>query len=125
MTTRNPVAYCPNCKQNVLLVREDINWPLAIILLCFTVGIGLVIYLIIYYSQVEDRCIHCHTQVIAKTAQYAPSPVLNTPSSQNPYQTANQNYQHSVKTKILYCPFCGEPLRDNKAQFCSNCGSKV
>ncbi|MFW9951986.1 MAG: zinc-ribbon domain-containing protein [Candidatus Thorarchaeota archaeon] len=125
MTTRNPVGYCPNCKQNVLLVREDINWPLAIILLCFTAGIGLVVYLIIYYSQAEDRCIHCHTQIMAKTAQYAPAPALKTSSSQNVYQVPQQNHQDTEKVQIRYCPFCGEPLRDNKAQFCSNCGSKV
>ena len=125
MTTRNPVGYCPNCKQKVLLVREDINWPLAIVLLFFTAGIGLIIYLIIYYNQAEDHCVHCHTQITASGIPYTPSPASNISSPQNRTQDSNQNYQQPEKTQIRYCPFCGEPLRENKAQFCSNCGSKV
>jgi len=125
LRVRNPVGYCPNCKQNVLLVREDINWPLAIILLFFTAGIGLIIYLIIYYNQAEDHCVHCHTQIAVSGIPYTPSPTSNTLGSQNRTQDSNQNYQQPEKTQIRYCPFCGEPLRDNKAQFCSNCGSKV
>ena len=125
MTTRIPVGYCPNCKQNVLLVREDINWPLAVILLFFTAGIGLIIYLIIYYNQAEDHCVHCHTQIDVGGIPYSPSPTYNASNSQNRTQGLNQINQQSAKTQIRYCPFCGEPLRDNKAQFCSNCGSKV
>lgn len=44
-------AYCSNCQKNVLLVREDIDIPLAIILLVFTAGFGLFVYLIIYYNR--------------------------------------------------------------------------
>lgn len=125
MTTRNPVGYCPNCKQNVLLVREDINWPLAIILLCLTAGIGLLIYLIIYYSQAEDHCIHCHTQIFATSAQYAPSVLSTKSESQKAYQFNSQTSQQPEKIQSRYCPFCGEQLKDSSAQFCSNCGAKV
>jgi hypothetical protein len=125
MTTRNPVGYCPNCKQNVLLVREDINWPLAIILLIFTAGIGLIIYLIIYYNQAEDHCIHCHSHILIGTTQYASSPTLTESRPQNSYQINNTKIQQSEKIQQQYCPYCGEQLRDNSAQFCANCGAKV
>ncbi|MGV9171384.1 MAG: hypothetical protein ACOC44_00465 [Promethearchaeia archaeon] len=54
-------AYCSKCERNVLLVREDIDLPLAIILLIFTAGFGLFIYLIIYYNREENRCVHYYT----------------------------------------------------------------
>ena len=138
MATRNPTGFCPNCKQNVLLVREEINWPLAIILLCFTGGIGLIIYLIIYYSKTEDRCIHCRSQITAIQAPYAQPAQQIAQNVQNPYhfQTETQKQQKSeykiresvegVKTiKLNFCPFCGESLENKDAKFCPHCGTKV
>jgi len=135
MTTRNPTGFCPNCKQNVLLVREEIDWPLAIILMCFTGGIGLIIYLIIYYNKNEDRCIHCHSQITKKAAPYAQ---LAQQKAQNPYrfQTETQKQQKSeyivsesvegVKNiQPNFCPFCGERLENKDAKFCPHCGTKV
>jgi len=118
MATRNPTAFCPNCKQRVLLVREDINWPLAIILLLFTAGIGLVIYLIIYYSGAENRCIHCHNPVMISYTQQ---------TTQNPYQpeaTISPNQDVHI-TQPNFCPLCGEHLSIKDAKFCSNCGSTL
>jgi len=138
MTTRNPTGFCPNCKQNVLLVREEIDWPLAIILLCFTGGIGLIIYLIIYYNKNEERCIHCHSQITTLRAPYAQPAELKAHNSQNPYhfQTETQKQQKSeykvsesvegVKTiQANFCPFCGERLENKDAKFCPHCGTKV
>ena len=48
MTTTNPSGWCPRCQQNVLLTREEIDTCLAVVLLIFTAGIGLLIYLAIY-----------------------------------------------------------------------------
>lgn len=138
MTTRNPTGFCPNCKQNVLLVREEINWPLAIILLCFTGGIGLIIYLIIYYSKTEDHCVHCHSQIKSITAPYAQPAELKAQNTQNSYrfQTETQKLQKSEYTgsesvegvkniQPNYCPFCGERLENKDAKFCPHCGTKV
>ena len=138
MATRNPTGFCPNCKQNVLLVREEINWPLAIILLIFTGGIGLIIYLIIYYSKTEDCCVHCHSQITTITAPSAQPAQQIAQKDQNPYrfQTETQNQQKNeyrisesvedVKTiQLNFCPFCGERLENKDATFCPHCGTKV
>lgn len=138
MTTRNPTEFCPNCNQNVLLVREDIDWPLAIILMCLTGGIGLIIYLIIYYNKTEDRCIHCHSQITTKTAPYAQPAQQMAQKVQNPYhfQTETQKQQkreykvsdsvEGVKTiQSKFCPFCGDRLENTDAKFCPHCGTKV
>jgi len=138
MTTINPTGFCPNCKQNVLLVREEIDWPLAIILMCFTGGIGLIIYLIIYYGKNEDRCIHCHSQITKKVAPYAQLTQQEARNVQNPYrfQTETQKQQKNEYTvsesvegvkniQPNFCPFCGERLENKDAQFCPHCGTKV
>ena len=128
MSTRNRVGYCPICKQNVMLVREAINWPLIIILLIFTAGIGLIIYLIIYYNKPESRCIHCHTQILLKSN--------NSAQSSTYVQAENQKTRHSdinaeVKAKTddtsnnKYCSYCGEPQLNELAKFCPHCGSRV
>jgi hypothetical protein len=128
MSTRNRVGYCPICKQNVLLVREALNWPLMIILLIFTAGIGLIIFLIIYYNKPESRCIHCHTQISLKSA-------INVQSStyvQAEHQKAHLSDSNSeVKVKAdetlnrKYCSYCGEPQLNELAKFCPHCGTRV
>jgi len=128
MSTRNALGYCPNCGQNVLLVREAINWPLAIFLLIFTGGICLIIYLIIYFNKAQSRCIHCHSQIPLKS-----NIAIKTPS---PIQPGNQLRQKSeittgdtvkdVKTlQQQFCSFCGERLLSKDAKFCPHCGTKV
>ena len=74
MSSSTPIGYCEHCKQNVLLSRQDIDTCLAIILLLFTAGIGLIIYLIIYYSRPKNRCVHCGTEVVTFLEQQTPSP---------------------------------------------------
>lgn len=108
-------GYCPSCQQNVLLIREEINIALVVLLLIFTVGIGLIIYLIIYYNKEEDKCIHCKTIVTT----------LNVPYSQTTSDISLQNYQKEIEPQGNYCPFCGEQLRGKESNFCSNCGSKI
>jgi len=129
MTTINPTGFCPHCKQNVLLVREKIDVGLAILLLCFTAGIGLIIYLIIYYSKAEDRCVHCGTQVFPKSTQYQQKSAL-TPYQPIKYQQKEKeislmSLEESKLTKQKYCVFCGEELENEKIKFCPNCGTKI
>ncbi|TFG18455.1 MAG: zinc-ribbon domain-containing protein [Promethearchaeota archaeon] len=116
--SRNPTGYCPRCKQDVLLTREEINWGVAILLLCFTGGIGLIIYLIIYYSKSEDRCIHCNARVLSRAPQYSHLIEPITPQPQQKLEAIESN-------NSKYCPFCGEQLESSNDRFCSNCGTKV
>ncbi len=134
MTTTNPTGYCPHCQQNVLLTREDIDVCLAIILLIFTAGIGLIIYLAIYYSRAEDKCVHCGTRITA----LQPQPVGQIPYQQkvqqNPYTYQTQPTQEYTTTsdveefkgeRPLFCVYCGEKLAVEGIKFCPNCGNKV
>ncbi|GAJ06794.1 unnamed protein product, partial [marine sediment metagenome] len=101
-------------------------------------GIGFIIYLIIYYSKTEDRCIHCHSQITAISAPYAQPAQQIAQNIQNPYhfQTETQKQQKSeytvselvegVKTiQPNFCPFCGESLENKDVKFCRHCGTKV
>ena len=128
MSTRNRVGYCPNCNQNVLLVREALNWQLMIILLIFTAGIGLIIYLIIYYNKPESRCIHCHTQISLKSEFGSHSSTNVQAEKQKPHNSdINSGIEVRVNgtSKHKYCSYCGEPLLNELAKFCAHCGSKV
>ncbi len=128
MSTRNRVGYCPNCKQNVLLVREALNWPLMIILLIFTGGIGLIIYLIVYYNKPESRCIHCHSLISPKPNKSIQSStnlqVVNKKSHISDINAAT-NVKAEETSKNKYCSFCGEQILNENAKFCPHCGSKA
>jgi hypothetical protein len=123
METRNPTGYCPRCRQEVLLTREEINWGVAILLLCFTGGIGLIIYLAIYYSKPQDRCIHCNTRVISRAPQYSRN--INIYQNEAAVSNETQNIEVIEKESPKYCPFCGEQLESSNVRFCPNCGTKV
>ncbi len=112
----------------MLLVREDIDWMLAFFLICFTCGCGLIIYLIIYYSKPENRCVHCYTTVIPEAPGYQQPPAqpyeVQT-SQQNIYEVSqNQFIAPEKELKASYCPYCGERIEEN-ARFCSGCGAKI
>ncbi len=129
MPTVNPTGFCPRCNQNVLLTRQDIDTCLAIVLLIFTAGIGLIIYLIWYYSKEENTCVHCKTKI-----------TVSQPQSQFAYQSQSQNLQRGsysapapapvgVTEEITgdmpsFCSLCGEKLEAG-VKYCPNCGSKV
>jgi len=120
----------------VLLVREDIDWMLAFFLICFTCGCGLFIYLIIYYSKPENRCVHCYS--IVPGLQQPTQPYEVHPPSQKvsqPYEvqtpqediyeiSQNQNITPEKEIRTNYCPYCGEKIEEN-ARFCAGCGAKI
>jgi len=135
-------GYCSHCKQNVLLKREDIDTCLAIILLLFTAGIGLVIYLIIYYSKPENRCVHCNSICeITLPRQYPESTEqlsyqqqasvneLTFQGQQIPQQIPDKKMPEKVEevkgATYYYCPFCGDKLENRGVKFCPGCGSKL
>ena len=124
MTTTNPTGYCPRCQQNVLLTREEIDTCLAIILLIFTAGIGLIIYLAIYYSKPEEYCVHCGAKI---TAFQTPSPYTHQTQpqiQQTPYSPPINAAEQVTGGRPNFCALCGEKL-DMGAKFCQNCGSQI
>ncbi|MBN1801362.1 MAG: zinc ribbon domain-containing protein [Candidatus Lokiarchaeota archaeon] len=127
MSLSSNVGYCNYCEQNVLLKREEFDVCLAIILLFFTAGIGLLIYLAIYYSKPPDRCVHCNTICLPGSDDQQ-----QVQTSQNPYVLREQQQnqikkpQNMKKTDNIleYCGFCGENIEPG-AKFCKNCGTKL
>jgi hypothetical protein len=121
-----PIAYCPNCKKNVTTTRKDIDAGLAIFLCCCTGGIGLLVYLIVYFSQNETQCIFCSTETVPLNyegdhsySQVPTSPVKDTITS-GP-NALNNTSANSFKK---YCPYCGTALIEGQ-KFCENCGGDL
>jgi NADH pyrophosphatase NudC (nudix superfamily) len=127
MNTIVRTGYCPHCQQNVLLTRENIDWPLAIILLIFTAGIGLIIYLIIYFSKLENRCVHCNSIVHSINIQErSEDKILLIKQNHQDLTRSNQLTESNQEIKTSrYCPYCGEKMNEINAQFCSNCGTRL
>ncbi|MHA2035305.1 MAG: zinc ribbon domain-containing protein [Promethearchaeota archaeon] len=117
MPANSPMGFCPRCNQQVLLARKQFDTCLAIVLLLFT-GIGFFIYLAVYYSKKEDRCVHCGTQISFSQGQVQFQPSVSTPS-----QTQNQNAVAQPQL-LKYCPLCGEKL-EAQVKYCPNCGGKI
>lgn len=124
MTTKNPSGYCPRCQQKVLLTREEIDTCLAIVLLIFTAGIGLLIYLAFYYSKPEEYCVHCGTKVtaiqISTPYTYHTQPQIQQSSYSTPENVAGE----VTGARPNFCALCGERL-DIGVNFCPNCGSQI
>jgi hypothetical protein len=119
MTKKHPIAYCPNCKIKVNLIREGINIPLAILLGIFTGGIGLLIYLAIYYNRAEDRCAQCRTRILPLQTQVISS------EYQAKSTLPTKRIEEVKGEKLFFCPLCGETLYDRNLKSCPNCGSKI
>jgi len=121
MTSKNPVGYCPYCKMNVILKREGINIPLAILLGIFTGGIGLLIYLAIYYNRAEDRCEQCRKRIFPLQTQVSSSDY----QTKSTLTTTKKRIEEVKGEKLFFCPLCGEKLNERNMKFCSNCGSRI
>jgi hypothetical protein len=117
-------GFCSRCNSNVLLVRERIDVCLAVVLLIFTGGIGLIIYLAIYYSKPKEHCIHCQGKVTV-----SPISTSYTQQTQPPIQKTSPSRSSKETEEVLgfrpnFCAYCGEKIRPG-TNFCENCGSKV
>ena len=122
MSMMHQIGYCAHCKQNVLLKREDIDICLAIILLLFTAGIGLVIYLIIYYSKPLNRCVHCNSIAGPPLSELDSSKRLENQEILNSEPSSPNSH---IKESIRYCAYCGEPIKSVNTQYCAHCGTKI
>lgn len=120
MSMVNNIGYCPHCKQNVLLKREDIDVCVAIILFFFTAGIGLIVYLIIYYSKPQNRCVNCNSIVSPALSEHMTREEIEAPEKPNPYSLTSTNNE-----SIKFCAYCGEAIQSKNTQFCAHCGTKL
>lgn len=123
------MLYCPRCETNVLATREDIDICLAIILAIFTAGIGLIIYLIYYFAQDENRCVHCHN--ICRPHQTGQQVSLTSPVA-NPYRQNQETQQVQLLQTISdedegirFCNNCGVKLNRQGSSFCPYCGNSL
>ncbi|MBY8986566.1 MAG: hypothetical protein KGD65_15955 [Candidatus Lokiarchaeota archaeon] len=121
------LMYCPKCKTNVETKKEDFRVGLAIILIIFTGGFGLLIYVAIYLDKAKNRCIHCDSECNIQ--------LVRNQSNSNYQLVSNTNQIASQKTvqvtqlvdeKVKYCFSCGVELdsRDD-AKFCRFCGTNI
>ncbi|MHA1194655.1 MAG: hypothetical protein ACTSRH_00375 [Promethearchaeota archaeon] len=123
------IMYCPKCKTNVLTKREDIDICLIIILAIFTAGIGVIIYLIIYFSNEPIRCVYCNSICQISTKKEI---VVNENGKKtvqlNNIDQFSQNIEESKQevSHISYCYHCGEKLDDRtELKFCPFCGINI
>jgi len=121
------LMYCPKCKMNVETKKEDFRVGLAIILVIFTGGLGLLIYAAIYLDKAKNRCIHCQSVCVTQLVSNQSHTNYQLISSSN--QVAGQ--KAVIQTQQLvegtkFCYSCGTELdqRDD-AKFCRFCGTNI
>ncbi len=120
--------YCPKCKTNVYTKKNDFNIGLAIILLIFTGGIGLLIYVAVYLDREhKPRCIHCDSvcydqkEIDQSNSNYQEVSASTQIENQNVIIESQQTEQ-----KPLFCYNCGSELDISaNAKFCALCGNSI
>ena len=128
--------YCPKCKINVETKKEDFRVGLAIILIIFTGGLGLLIYVAIYLDKAKNRCIHCDSECNIQLVRNQSN--SNYQFLSNPYQLKSQNAvvqttqlvsssnKMKTETSAKYCFSCGVELDSREdAKFCRFCGTNI
>jgi len=123
-TTKNSVGFCNRCNQQVLLQRKEIDTCLVVVLLIFTAGIGLLIYLAIYYGKPEDRCMHCGTQIARFPVQSRYYPESQAQNQFTQGSTPIKASERSIVPEVQYCGLCGESILYG-TRYCPSCGSKI
>jgi hypothetical protein len=113
---------------NVLTKKEDFRVGLAIILIIFTGGLGLLIYAAIYLDKEKNRCVHCNSvcnyQLVSaqSNTNYQVISSSNQVSSQKGVVQTTQLIEGEAK----YCFSCGVELdHSSDAKFCGFCGTKI
>ncbi|MFW9952174.1 MAG: zinc-ribbon domain-containing protein [Candidatus Thorarchaeota archaeon] len=120
----NETAFCPRCQQKVLLTREKIDTCLAVILLIFTGGIGLIIYLAVHYNKPKQHCIHCGTKISTFKNSHPYTYQSQSETQKGLYNTLTNSTEEILGAKPNFCAFCGEKVEAG-TKFCQNCGSKI
>lgn len=113
------MMYCPKCEKNVFTKKMKFNIGIAIILVIFTGGIGLLIYMVIYLDK-QKRCINCNA--------FCQDEISDNQTNLN-YQVQKQilNVENQIiDDKTNFCYTCGVTLDDRaSAKFCAYCGTDI
>jgi hypothetical protein len=125
--------YCPQCEKEVQTKREDINWAILVVLTIFTAGIGVLIYLSVYFRKPMNHCVYCNSVCYIKETERASISLQETSSSSANYNS-NQAITTIKKERIdednnkqeknyKYCINCGAEIGNRKQlNFCAYCG---
>ncbi len=122
------LMYCPKCKMNVETKKEDFRVGLAIILVIFTGGLGLLIYAAIYLDKSKNRCVHCNSVCRAQLVSNQSNSNYQLISSSNQMlsQKAVVQTQTQLVAETKYCYSCGVELDQREdAKFCRFCGTNI
>jgi rubrerythrin len=85
------------------------DFCIALMLLIFTVGIGLILY---YYAREKNRCVHCDS-----LCQF------QLPEGQKEI-LSNGTIEIKGRT-VLHCPYCGAKVNNKNMASCPSCGSQI
>lgn len=118
--------YCPKCERNVATKEQELNIPLAILLAIFTGGLGLLIYLAIYFDK-RHRCVHCNN--VCKTQAINDQPISSYQVVASSGQVQKQQTVLELQPttgRVKFCYNCGIELsQKEEAKFCPLCGSNI
>ncbi|TXT67311.1 MAG: hypothetical protein BAJALOKI1v1_120003 [Promethearchaeota archaeon] len=128
--------YCSNCNKEVQVKREDINWAILVLLTIFTAGIGVLIYLSVYFRKPMNRCIHCNSLCYSTFNALASNKLRNSetiPAAGSSGQvlttikkTALKEDDSQSRKELKYCTNCGLEIDDRgKLNFCAYCGFQL
>jgi hypothetical protein len=125
-------GYCSYCEKISKAKREDIDIALIVILAIFTAGIGVLIYLIIFYSKHEKSlCVKCNSKLKPLTGKDAISQEEIKPLI-NPYKKGSKEAEEEITTEdrfltgkqLQLCPYCGQNI-EMGVKICPNCQSNL
>lgn len=116
--------YCEKCQANVLTKREDLDMGIIIILFIFTAGLGILIYLVVYYDRKPNRCIHCNSICKPKLVGYKKDKSI-TPVEEKAGKMQNYLSVNDIKEESKFCYNCGTELDERERRFCPFCGVNI
>ena len=120
--------YCPKCKINVETKKEDFRVGLAKLLIIFTGGFGLLIYVAIYLDKAKkNRCIHCDHECNIQLVRNQSNSNYQLVSNTNQVLSQKAVVQTQlVEGPVKYCFSCGVELDSREdAKFCRFCGTNI
>ena len=116
--------YCEKCQSYVLTKREDLDIGVVILLFIFTAGLGVLIYLMIYYDKETNRCIHCNSICNPMILEYQKDKRIP-PVEEKSEKMLNYISLNTIENKSKFCYNCGTELDKREGRFCPFCGVNV